>query len=111
MHTLTNTYAYCLPTINIMQVKNTNLCLSKNKSPMNQCIVNVVEKSVFVAFKQIVEKGSIEVWNIETVGQQITRKEVYNTNFENLSLKLERGKYKVEITMDGQQITKTININ
>ncbi len=78
---------------------------------MNYCIVNVVEKSVFVAFKQIVEKGSIELWDIEEDGQQITKKDVFNTNFENLELKLKRGKYKLEITMDGQQITKTININ
>jgi len=78
---------------------------------MNQCIINVVEKTVFVAFKQIVERGSIELWDIDDDGRRITKKDVSNTNFENLKLKLKRGKYKVEITMDGHQITKTININ
>ena len=111
LHTIFPSNAYHLPTIIIMWGKNRGLCLPKNKSQMNYCIVNVVEKSVFVAFKQIVEKGSIELWDIEEDGQQITKKDVFNTNFENLELKLKRGKYKLEITMDGQQITKTININ
>jgi len=78
---------------------------------MNHCIVNVVEKTVFVAFKQIVEKGSIELWHTGEDERQITKMNVFNTNFENLKLKLKRGKYKVEIIMDGHQITKTININ
>jgi len=78
---------------------------------MNQCIINVVEKSVFVAFEQIVKKGSIEVWNLDGDNRPLTKKTVVNTNFENLNLQLEKGKYKVEILMDGQQITKTININ
>ena len=78
---------------------------------MNQCIVNVVKKSIFVAFTQIVEKGSIEIWNFRDDSYPVGKKEVLNTNFENLNLELNKGKYRLEILMDGQQITKTININ
>ena len=78
---------------------------------MNQCIINVVDKSLFVAFNQIVEKGSIEVWDMDGNGKPLSKKEVINTNFENLNLPLNKGKYRLEILMDGQQISKTININ
>jgi arginine deiminase len=78
---------------------------------MNQCIINVVDKSIFIAFEQIVEKGSIEVWNTEGNKDAVAKREILNSNFENLCLKLKRGKYKVEISIDGQQIIKTININ
>jgi len=78
---------------------------------MNQCIINIVEKSLFVAFNQIVEKGSIEVWNIDGSGKPLCKKDVINTNFQNLNLPTNKGKYKLEILMDGQQITKTINVN
>ncbi len=78
---------------------------------MNQCIINVVEKSVFIAFNQIVEKGSIEVWDIESNVKPLSKKEVVKTNFENLNLPFSKGKYRLEIIMDGQHISKTININ
>ncbi|MFK5855296.1 MAG: hypothetical protein QM503_04130 [Bacteroidota bacterium] len=78
---------------------------------MNQCIINVVEKSVFIAFNQIVKKGLIEVWMINGKDIPVFSKDILNTNFENLKVNLEKGKYRLEIKMDGQQITKTININ
>jgi len=78
---------------------------------MNQCIINVVDKSVFVAFNQIVEKGSIEVWDIDGNVKPLSKKEVIKTNFENLNLTLSKGKYRLEILMDGQHIIKTITIN
>ena len=78
---------------------------------MNQCIINIVDKSVFVAFRQIVEKGSIEVWNLKGDEEPIITKDVVRTNFESINLYLEKGKYKLEITMDGKHISKTININ
>jgi len=78
---------------------------------MNQCIINIVDKSLFVAFNQIIEKGSIEVWDIDGNVKPLSKKEVINTNFENLNLPLSKGKYRLEIIMDGQHISKTININ
>ncbi len=78
---------------------------------MNQCIINVVEKSVFIAFNQIVEKGSIEVWALDKSDKPLSKKKVINTNFENLKLPFNKGKYRLEILMDGHQVTKTININ
>lgn len=78
---------------------------------MNQCIINVVEKSVFIAFNQIVQKGLIEVWKINGKDTPVCRRDILNTNFENIKVGLEKGKYRLEILMDGQQITKTININ
>ncbi len=77
---------------------------------MNQCIINIIEKSVFVAFTQIVVKGSIEVWSLEGDEEPIITKDVLGTNFESINLQLEKGKYKLEITMDGEHISKTINI-
>ncbi len=77
---------------------------------MNQCIINIIEKSVFVAFTQIVEKGSIEVWNLKGDEEPIIIQDVLRTNFESINLQLEKGKYKLEITMDGKRISKTISI-
>ena len=77
---------------------------------MNQCIINIVEKSVFVAFKQIVKKGTIEVWSFEK-NEPVITKDIFWTNFESINEQLDKGKYKLEIMMDGDRITKTININ
>ena len=78
---------------------------------MNQCIINVVEKSVFIAFNQIVDKGAIEVWQINGKNTPVCQIEILNTNFEDLKVNLEKGKYRLEIQIDGQQIVKTIDIN
>lgn len=78
---------------------------------MNQCIINIVEKSLFVTFNQIVVKGIIEVWKINGNEKPLIKKEVINTNFESINIEFIRGKYRLEILIDGQQITKTININ
>jgi len=78
---------------------------------MNQYIINIVEKSVLVTFNEVVEKGNIEVWNIVGESTLVYTKEIHNTNFESLPLNLDKGKYRFEILIDGQQITKTININ
>ena len=78
---------------------------------MNQCIINVVDKSVFVAFNQIVEKGIIEIWSTKDSDKPLAKKIFINTNFENMNLPYSKGKYRLEIEIDGQQISKTININ
>jgi len=76
---------------------------------MNHCIINVVEKSIFVAFNEIVDQGYITVWKLNGKEKPIIKKEIINTNFQNINL--DNGKYRVEIDIDGQQIIKTININ
>jgi len=78
---------------------------------MNRCIVNVIDKSVFIVFTQIVKIGHIEVWSINGNICSIIKKEIRNTNSTNLNTKAEKGKYKLEINIDNQQIIKFININ
>ena len=78
---------------------------------MNRCIVNVIDKSVFIVFTQIVKIGHIEVWSINGNISSIIKKEIRNTNSTNLNTKAEKGKYKLEINIDNQQIIKFININ
>ncbi len=78
---------------------------------MNQYIINIVEKSVLVTFNEVVEKGIIEVWDVIGNNDSIYTKEIKNTNFENLPLNLNKGKYRFEILIDGQQVSKIININ
>ncbi len=78
---------------------------------MNQYIINIVEKSVLVTFNEVVKNGIIEVWNIVGKSTPVYTKEIQNTNFENLPLNLNKGKYRFEILIDGQQISKIININ
>ncbi len=78
---------------------------------MNQCIINIVDKSIFVAFNQIVEKGIIEIWSIKDSDKPLVKKKFINTNFENMVLPYSKGKYRLEIEIDGQQISKTISIN
>ncbi len=78
---------------------------------MNQCIITIVEKSVLVTFNNVVKKGTIEVWKMVGNYAPVFKKEIANTNFENMIINLNKGKYRFEIVMDGQQISKTININ
>ena len=78
---------------------------------MNRCIVNVIDKSVFIVFTQIVKIGHIEVWSINGNICSIIKKEIRNTNSTDLNTKAEKGKYKLEINIDNHQIIKFININ
>ena len=78
---------------------------------MNQFIINIVEKSVLLTFDQVVERGSIEIWSTKGKNTLVYTKEIQKTNFENLRLNLEKGKYRFEIFFDGLQISKSININ
>ena len=78
---------------------------------MNRCIVNVIDKSVFIVFTQIVKIGHIEVWSINGKISSIIKKEIRNTNSTDLNTKAEKGKYKLEINIDNHQIIKFININ
>lgn len=78
---------------------------------MNQCIISIVESSVFIAFNQIVKNGFIEVWKISEIDCPVCKLELLNTNFEDLKVDLNKGKYRFEILMDGQHITKSIKIN
>ena len=78
---------------------------------MNQCIITIIEKSVLVTFNEVIEKGSIKVSKTNGNYATVCKKEIVNTNFENLSLNLDKGKYRVEILIDGQQVSKIININ
>ena len=78
---------------------------------MNQCIINVVDKMVFLAFNEIVKDGKVEVLSIDGDKTPLMKKDIKKTNFTNLRLPSIKGKYKLEIDVDGQHITKSININ
>jgi hypothetical protein len=78
---------------------------------MNRCIVNVIDKSVFIVFTQIVKIGHIEVLNVKGNISSIIKKEIRNTNSTNFKTKAEKGKYKLEMNIDNHQIIKFININ
>lgn len=111
LHTQKTGCAYFLQSAKIRQHTKCSICLPKINSQMNQCIITIIEKSVLVTFVEVVKKGSIEVWSIVGKSTSVYTKEIQHTNFENLPLNLGKGKYRIEILMDGQQITKTININ
>ena len=76
---------------------------------MDKCIVNIVEGMAFIAFAEIVEKGTISIWEPGN-NKLILEKEVEHSNFENLDLDFGKGIYKLEILMNGEKIQKTIKI-
>ena len=78
---------------------------------MNQCLINVVERTVFIAFIEVVGNGSIEICKLSGDDFPKYTLELVNTNFENLTADFTKGKYRFEVTMDGHQLTKIININ
>jgi hypothetical protein len=84
---------------------------AENQLQMNQCIINVVDKMVFLAFNEIVEAGKVDVVRVGDDLKSLVKKEIINTNFTNLLLPSKKGRYKLEIVIDGQHITKLININ
>ena len=64
-----------------------------------------------VTFNQVVGKGDIAIYDPKRNGKPLAMKEFANTNFESITLKNEKGNYRIEINIDGKQILKTININ
>jgi len=78
---------------------------------MNSCIVNVINKSVFIVFNQIVRNGYIEVLSMNGDMNSIIKKEIKNTNSTDFNTKAKKGKYKLEMNIDNHQIIKFININ
>jgi hypothetical protein len=78
---------------------------------MNQCIVNIVGNSVFVAFNQIVENVKIEVWKTGNKTEPVAQTSFKHTNFLNIDTPKEKGKYHLEINADGQHISKPISIS
>lgn len=78
---------------------------------MNQCIVNIVGHMIFIAFNQIVESGFVEIWQKGNKISPMIRNTFTQTNFINMDIPPVKGKYRIEIEMDGQHITKAITIN
>lgn len=80
---------------------------------MNNLILNITEKLAFFTFSAIVEKGIIKIWFQETgndVDRLVCKRLIDHTNFESISLENEHGKLRIEVTMDGQQITKSFTV-
>jgi hypothetical protein len=59
---------------------------AENQLQMNQCIINVVDKMVFLAFNEIVEAGKVDVVRVGDDLKSLVKKEIINTNFTNLLL-------------------------
>lgn len=78
---------------------------------MNTCLINIIEKTIVVTFNQIVGKGEIVIYNPKENGEPLAIKKITNTNFESITLKKNKGKYRLEINIDNHQIIKFININ
>lgn len=76
---------------------------------MDKCIVNIVEGMAFIAFAEIVEKGSISIWEPGNE-KPIAEKEFQHSIFENMDLDFGKGVYKLEIIMNNEKITKNIKI-
>ncbi len=66
---------------------------------------------VFLAFNEIVKDGKIEVLSMNGDKTPLMKQVIKKTNFTNLRLPSIKAKYKLEIDIDGQHITKSININ
>lgn len=66
---------------------------------------------VFLTFNEIVEEGKVEVLSLDGDKKQLMKQQIKKSNFTNLSLPSLKGKYKLDIEIDGQHITKSININ
>ncbi len=66
---------------------------------------------VFLAFNEIVNAGEVEVLKVDGEVVSLMKMVIKKTNFTNLRMPPEKGKYKLEINIDGQHITKSININ
>ena len=85
-----------------------SICLPKIIR-MDKCIVNIVEGMAFIAFAEIVEIGSITIWQAGNT-EPVFEKEVNHSNFENVDLDFDKGIYKLEIVMNNQKIQKSIKI-
>ncbi len=87
-----------------------HIMFAKKFRQMNQCIVNVIGKSIFVTFNKIVKNGSIEIWSMGNNIGLLEQKEIENTNFTNFNVKDQKGKLKLEIISDNEKISRIINV-
>lgn len=65
---------------------------------------------VFIAFNQIVKSGFIEVWQMSNKNSPIASISISQTNFINIDISSARGKYLLEMDIDGEHISKSISI-
>ncbi len=80
---------------------------------MNQCIINVVEKSIFIVLGKVIREGNILVWGMEMDKKLslLVKKDIINTNFIKLDIDDYKGKVKIKIQSGKEKISRIVNIN
>ncbi len=76
---------------------------------MNSVMINQFGEHVFFTFSEIVEQGSISIWQSDRDSKKdklITDCLIHHTNFKSIVLDRFQGKFYAVIVMDEQQITK-----
>lgn len=81
------------------------------KKAMSQCIVNIVGQVVYITFNQIVAVGTVEVWESDRRKDPVLKTAFEKTNFINIKLPQVKARYHLEIAVDGEHISRIININ
>ncbi len=77
---------------------------------MNQCIINVVERSIFIVLGKIIREGNILVWGMDKEFSLLVKKDIVNTNFIKLDIDDYKGKVKIKIQSDKEKISRIINV-
>ncbi len=78
---------------------------------MNQCIINVVERSIFIVLGKIIREGNILVWGMDKEFSLLVKKDIVNTNFIKLDIDDYKGKVKIKIQSGKEKISRIVNIN
>jgi len=78
---------------------------------MSQCLVNIVGQVVYITFNQVVALGTVEVWQSERRKDPVLKTVFEKTNFINVKLPELKARYHLEIVVDGEHISRIININ
>jgi hypothetical protein len=77
---------------------------------MNQYVVNIVGKMIFVVFNHIVEKGSVEIWPLGEKVSPLAQTDISQTNFVNMDVPSVKGKFRLEINADGEHYSSPLSI-
>ncbi|MBN1338899.1 MAG: hypothetical protein JXA03_06225 [Bacteroidales bacterium] len=75
---------------------------------MNSIMILVKDKTVFVRFGEILDKGRLDITN--ALGHQVFNKDFTKSHYEIISLREPGGKYWLTVDSDGIRIKKSFHL-
>jgi len=83
--------------------------VGENHKRMNQSVIHIINKKIFVSFEKIVRAGSIQLKD-KTGRVIILEKGIQDSNFLQIEFNQPAGSYRLEMLIDNIKSSRKINI-